>query len=131
MSIHLAHRQVTTAFDIGPDRPGQLGVITEVDPSGRITVERLGQLDPVSVTADDPAALLATLERADLCRYRDRPLVVVSASTGVLGIATGPAEAPSPLAINRIVEWENGRAVAVPGDEGQPSWQLHALVQPD
>ncbi|HKA94178.1 MAG TPA: hypothetical protein VKE97_10255, partial [Acidimicrobiia bacterium] len=64
----------------------------------------------------------------DVSLIETAPLVLVSESHGVLGIATGPAEPPSRLRVwSNISLLEDGEAVEIPAvDPEQPSLQLLA-----
>ena len=57
------------------------------------------------------------------------PLVLVNETYGLLGVATGPLEAPRQLRVqSNVSRIDDGEAVEIPAsDEGQPCLQLIAL----
>ncbi len=69
------------------------------------------------------------LERDDLCRLRDEPLVMVNERYGVLAVATGPATPPSNLAMLIVCELddEGGVVQLLSSSDDQPCWQTFAL----
>lgn len=72
--------------------------------------------------------LARVLERDDLCRVRDQPLVMVNRQHRVLAVATGPASPPPQLAMLIVCRLEDGGVVELLSDhDDQPSWQTFAL----
>jgi hypothetical protein len=72
--------------------------------------------------------LARVLERDDLCRVREQPLVMVNRQHGVLAVATGPASPPPQLAMLIVCRLEDGGVVELLSDrDDQPSWQIFAL----
>jgi len=81
-----------------------------------------------SVQVHDATRLAEVLEREDLCRARDLPLVMVNTQHRVLAVATGPATPPAKLAVLIVSRLEDGGVVELlNSDEDQPSWQVFAL----
>ena len=91
-------------------------------------VARLSDDVQVALVVARPERLAAVLRRADVSLIETAPLVLVSEAYGVLGIATGPAEAPAQLRVwSNISLLEDGEAVEIPAvDPEQPSLQLLA-----
>jgi hypothetical protein len=91
-------------------------------------VARLSDDLRVALVVARPERLAAVLRRADVSLIETAPLVLVSEAYGVLGIATGPAEAPAQLRVwSNISLLEDGEAVEIPAvDPEQPSLQLLA-----
>jgi len=91
-------------------------------------VARLSDDVQVALVVARPERLAAVLRRADVSLVETAPLVLVSESYGVLGIATGPPEPPAQLRVwSNISLLEDGEAVEIPAvDPEQPSLQLLA-----
>ena len=91
-------------------------------------VARLSDDVQVALVVARPERLAAVLRRADVSLVETAPLVLVSESYGVLGIATGPPEPPAQLRVwSNISRLEDGEAVEIPAvDPEQPSLQLLA-----
>lgn len=83
----------------------------------------------VTLVVARPTRLAAVLQRADISLIETAPLVLLSETYGVLGVATGPAEPPAQLRVwPNISRLEDGEAVEIPAvDEDQPSLQLLAV----
>jgi hypothetical protein len=78
----------------------------------------------LEVAIDDPDFAQA-LNRDDLCRHNDEPVVLVNSYYGLIGLATGVAEPPSRLEVlYGFCRLENGSAVEIPGTHPQPGWLL-------
>jgi hypothetical protein len=92
-------------------------------------VDRLSDHAGVTLVVARPTRLAAVLRRADISLLETAPLVLLSETYGVLGIATGPAEPPAQLRVwPNISRLEEGEAVEIPAvDEDQPSLQLLAV----
>jgi hypothetical protein len=122
------HIQARKAFEPGSGAyPGRL--ISAVD--GAAVVERFADHATVALVVARPERLAAVLRRADVCLIDATPLVLVSETYGVLGIATGPAEPPAQLRVqSNVSRLEDGEAVKIPAvDHEQPSLQLLAAVR--
>jgi hypothetical protein len=120
------HIQARHAFRPGAGAyPGRLISALE----GEALVDRLSDQVGVALVVARPTRLAAVLRRADISLIETAPLVVVSETHGVLGIATGPAEPPAQLRVwPNISRLEDGEAVEIPAvDEDQPSLQLLAV----
>ncbi len=119
--------RVRLAFGADEEHPAQPAVLLNVDGN----TLRVGHFDGTTgeLWVESSAALDTVLARTDLCRLRGRPLLMVNVYHGVLGVATGPVEAPRRLEVLRVCRLEDGAAVEVlaPSDD-QPSWQLLPLV---
>ena len=91
-------------------------------------VARLSDDVQVALVVARPERLAAVLQRADVSLVETAPLVLVSESYGVLGIATGPPAPPAQLRVwSNISLLEDGEAVEIPAvDPEQPSLQLLA-----
>ena len=84
----------------------------------------------VTVTAVDPEAFEAFLQRDDLCRLLDRPLALVNERRHLLALAIGPPGPPNRLEVQWGVSILDGESVVeIPSpDEGvQPAWRLFEL----
>lgn len=92
-------------------------------------VELVGLDGSVSTVVVHQADRLArVLDRDDLCRVRDQPLVMVNRHHRVLAVATGPASPPPQLAMLIVCRLEDGGVVELLSDrDDQPSWQTFAL----
>jgi len=125
MHERVHHSQARKAF-----RPGggfyAARLVSAVDRDA--LVARLSDQLRVALVVARPDRLAAVLSRADVSLIETAPLVLVSESHGVLGIATGPAEPPSRLRVwSNISLLEDGEAVEIPAvDPEQPSLQLLA-----
>jgi hypothetical protein len=120
------HIQARHAFRPGGGAyPGRL--ISAAD--GEALVDRLSDHINVALIVARPERLAAVLRRADIPLIGTAPLVLVSETHGVLGIATGPAEAPTQLRVwPNVSRVEDGEAVEIPAVDGdQPSLQLLAV----
>ena len=73
--------------------------------------------------------LAVVLDRDDLCRLRDEPLVMVNERYGVLTVATGPVTPPSKLAMLIVCELddEGGVVQLLSSSDDQPCWRTFAL----
>ena len=82
-----------------------------------------------TVRVHQAVRLAVVLERDDLCRLRDEPLVMVNERYGVLAVATGPATPPSKLAMLIVCELddEGGVVQLLSSSDDQPCWQTFAL----
>jgi hypothetical protein len=94
-----------------------------------LLVEQVGAAERVPLVVARPDRFAAVLERPDVTRLSGAPLVLVSEVYGVLGVATGPSEAPAQLRIDSIVSrLEDGESVEIPAcSDEQPSLQLFAI----
>jgi hypothetical protein len=125
MHERVHHTQARKAF-----RPGggsyAARLVSAVDRDA--LVARLSDHVRVALVVARPDRLAAVLRRADVSLIETAPLVLVSESYGVLGVATGPAEPPSQLRVwSNISLLEDGEAVEIPAvDPEQPSLQLLA-----
>ena len=125
MHERVHHSQARKAF-----RPGggfyAARLVSAVDRDA--LVARLSDQLRVALVVARPDRLAAVLSRADVSLIETAPLVLVSESHGVLGIATGPAEPPPQLRVwSNISLLEDGEAVEIPAVEPeQPSLQLLA-----
>jgi hypothetical protein len=120
------HIQARQAFRPGAGAyPGRL--LSALD--GEALVDRLSDHTNVIFVVARPDRLAAVLRRADISLIQSAPLVLVSETHGVLGIATGPAEPPAHLRVwSNVSRLEEGEAVEIPAvDEEQPSLQLLAV----
>ncbi len=75
---------------------------------------------PWSVT--DGKRLRTVLDRDDLTRVRDLPLVVANPAAKIFGIAAGPAVPPAQIAVLAVFDLER-EVLAADGDD-QPEWWL-------
>ena len=120
-------RHVRMAFGGDPAHPFDLGVLLAVDG----TTVTLGLLTDEAVyrfVVPEPERLAAVLGRRDLCRLDGRPLVLVNRHYQALGIAVGPPVPPDQLSVcYGVCRIEDGAAVEIPGNDGQPSWHVFAL----
>jgi hypothetical protein len=125
MHERVHHSQARKAF-----RPGggsyAARLVSAVDCDA--LVARLSDHVQVALIVARPDRLAAVLRRADVSLIETAPLVLVSESYGVLGVATGPAEAPARVQVwSNISLLEDGEAVEIPAvDPEQPSLQLLA-----
>ncbi|HKA94003.1 MAG TPA: hypothetical protein VKE97_09375, partial [Acidimicrobiia bacterium] len=108
MHERVHHSQARKAF-----RPGggfyAARLVSAVDRDA--VVARLSDQLRVALVVARPDRLAAVLSRADVSLIETAPLVLVSESHGVLGIATGPAEPPSRLRVwSNISLLEDGEA---------------------
>ena len=88
--------------------------------------ERHGEGSPGLQRVGEIGELLA---RDDLCRLRDRPLLLVNTYYRVLAIATGPSSPPSQLKASTVFAFENDSVTEVlPIEDGQPTLRTLALV---
>ena len=94
-----------------------------------VTLERVSDRNRRTVRVFLASRLSAILQRTDLTRVDGTPLVLVNEAYGVLGVATGPPEAPPQLRVQSSVSRiDDGEAVEIPApDDDQPSLQLIAL----
>jgi len=125
MQWRVHHSQARKAFRPGGGSyAGRL--ISAVDTDA--LVARLSDHVRVALVVARPERLAAVLRRADVSLIETAPLVLVSESYGVLGIATGPAKPPAQLRVwSNISLLEDGEAVEIPAvDPEQPSLQLLA-----
>ena len=125
MQWRVHHSQARKAFRPGGGSyAGRL--ISAVDTDA--LVARLSDDVRVALVVARPQRLAAVLRRADVSLIETAPLVLVSETYGVLGIATGPAEPPAQLHVwSNISLLEDGEAVEIPAvDPEQPSLQLLA-----
>ena len=125
MHERVHHIQARKAFGpAGGAYPGRL--ISWLD--GEALVDRLSDHVSVALVVSRPDRLAAVLRRADISLVETAPLVLVSETYGVLGIATGPPKPPLQLRVwPNISRLEDGEAVEIPAvDEEQPSLQLLA-----
>src|SRR5262249_23926565 len=120
------HIQARHAFRPGGGSyPGRL--ISALN--GEALVDRLSDHAGVALVVARPTRLAAVLQRAGSSLPETAPLVLVSQTSGVLGIATGPADPPAQLRVwPNISCLEDGEAVEIPAvDDEQPSLQLLAV----
>lgn len=123
------HTQVRLAFLADQEHQAQPAVLLAVDGSA-IEVQYLDGTRGTLVV-EDAARLATILDRDDLCRIQDHPLVLTNAHYGVLGLATGPAVPPSKLEVLVVSRLEDGCVVELlNSDDSQPAWQIIALADP-
>jgi len=70
----------------------------------------------------DGDRLTTVLDRSDLTRVQDLPLVVVNPAAKILGIAAGPATPPAQIALLAVFDLER-EVLAAPAAD-QPEWWL-------
>jgi hypothetical protein len=118
--------QAHLAFEIGAE--AYLGRLIELR-DDIVTLERLSDRNKRTVRALVASRLSSILERSDLTRLDGTPLVLVNEAYGLLGVATGPLEAPRQLRVqSNVSRIDDGEAVEIPApDEDQPSLQLIAV----
>src|SRR5262249_6417096 len=125
MHERVHHPQARKAF-----RPGggsyAARLVSAVDRDA--LVARLSDHVRVALVVARPDRLAAVLRRADVSLIETAPLVLVSESYGVLGVATGPAEPPSPRRVGSSSSRRGGGGACEPraGDPERPSLQLLA-----
>lgn len=125
MHERVHHSQARKAF-----RPGggsyAARLVSAVDRDA--LVARLSDHLEIALVVARPDRLAEVLRRADVSLIEAAPLVLVSEAYGVLGVATGPTEAPAQLRVwANISLLEDGEAVEIPAVEPeQPSLQLIA-----
>lgn len=122
-----SHGQAQIAFSSDGDSPARPAILVETE-GDSITVRYFDNTtDTFSVFKAD--RLAAVFARADLCRFREQPFLLVNRHYGALGVATGPATVPSRLEVLLVSRVEDGAAVEfMSDDESQPGWQLFAIV---
>jgi hypothetical protein len=123
----LSHGQAQIAFSSDGDSPARPAILVETEGES-VTVRYFdNSTDTFSVFKAD--RLAAVFARADLCRFREQPFLLVNRHHGALAVATGPATVPSPLEVLLVSRVENGAAVEfLSDDESQPCWQLFAIA---
>ena len=123
----LSHAKAQVAFISDGDSPARPAILVETE-GDSITVRYFdNSTDTFSVFKAD--RLAAVFARADLCRFREQPFLLVNRHHGALAVATGPATVPSPLEVLLVSRVENGAAVEfLSDDESQPCWQLFAIA---
>jgi hypothetical protein len=117
--------QVRAAFDLTGDRPARPAVVTAVA-GDRVELQLLSG-GTATVHVGDVDRLERTVLRRDLCRHDGLPLALVNTDVGVLGIATGPAQAPARLEVLLVSVMDHGSVVELLNDGDQPGWQLFGL----
>lgn len=119
--------QVKLAFGNEGRVRARPATLVEVDEE-HVTVHYLdGSEETVDVVRPDRLGEL--LARDDLCRLRDRPLLLVNTYYRVLAIATGPSSPPSQLKASTVFAFENDSVTEVlPIEDGQPTLRTLALV---
>jgi hypothetical protein len=123
------HTQVRLAFLADQEHRARPAALVAVD-GPTIEVQYLDGTTG-SLVVDDAARLATILDRDDLCRIQDHPLLLTNAHYGVLGLATGPAVPPSKLEVLVVSRLEDGCVVELlNGDDSQPAWQILALADP-
>ena len=123
----LHHIQVKRAFLDDQEHPARVALLGEVTGSA-LEIVYLDSGDSDVVEVANASRLAEILARDDLCRVRERPLLLVNTHYRVLGIATGPAGPPPQLEVLIVSRLEDGDVVELVTDSDvQPSWQLLAL----
>ncbi len=119
--------QVKLAFGNEGKEPARPARLLEVDG----TAIRVAYLDGTEEALEvvEPDRLADLLTRDDVCRLRDKPLLLVSTCYRVLGFATGPSTAPAQLRASLAFAFENSSVtMTLPAGDDQPTLHTLALV---
>ena len=90
---------------------------------------RLVRLDgpEVAVRVVDPVALAVVVDEPSATQWRGRRLVWVNERYRLVGLAFGPPQAPSQLALLAVVGLDDS---SIPPVDDQPGWRLFRLAEP-
>lgn len=124
--VHPTQARLAFLTDNGQARPALLHALD----GDRVELRNLAGATAAVVVVHHPDRLAAVLERDDLCRLHDEPLVFVNTQYRVLAVATGPATPPANVEMLIVCELddEGGVVELLSAGEGQPAWQTFALV---
>jgi hypothetical protein len=104
-----------------------LAGVDRLDDDGVLTLRIKGR-GPLSVVVTDPEGVDAALHDSDGTFHNGFRLAFVNENYRLLGLAFGPAKAPSQLEFVVVLDLEDR---SLPSDAEQPGWRLFRLQQRD